>query len=108
MGDEDDRALSASWIDAPAEVAQSAELTAPALGVPMTTVVGSVLRHDHQVPDSGANHVIASRAAVLLLTTDVSNVVPGRRGPVRGVGTRGRRVGLGEELRVTAVAARHG
>lgn len=97
-----------SRIEAAAEEAQPAELATPALGVPVTTVVGSILGHDHQVPDACANHVIAPRAAVRLLPTHVSNVVPGHRGPIGSVRTRGRRIRLLEELRVAAVPARHG
>jgi hypothetical protein len=97
-----------SWIGSAAEEAQPAELTAPALRVPMTTIVRCVLRHDDQMPDPGPDHVIAARASVLLLPAQVSNVVSGRRSPLGRIRTRRRRIGLREELRVAAISARHG
>ena len=57
--------------------ADTPELFPPALGVPMSALVGSIQRDHDEVPDPGSDDVIAARAAVLLLATDVPNVVAG-------------------------------
>jgi hypothetical protein len=68
--------------------ATATELPAPALGVPVATFVGIVPRHDDEVPEARADHVIAAGAAIGLLSTHVPYLVSGDDRPPGGIRAR--------------------
>src|SRR5205085_8112310 len=87
--------------------AEAIQLASPALGVPMAAGIDIVGGDHDQVPRSGPDHMIAPGTAVLLLTSDLTNLEPGDLGPVRGRGSGAGPLGCLRFLGVAPVTTRH-